>query len=533
MRKIIGIFICMLLIAAAVLPIVNSEDKNIKNTMIEDNCECINSNYPVGGYFNYPGTNIQIEPISPDLTSQITILDNPEYFSWLDFEGEDWTTSAKSQSYPRPCGSCWAFAALACLESVINIQEGIADLDPDLSEQYILSCLPGSGSCDGGSSSKAFRYILSNDSFGNNCNGIIPESCFPYQADDTIPCETKYDDWDEFLVPIVSYLGIPGGSDESSIENIQSAIMEHGPVVATMMVTENFSMWGWTHHNPEDYYPFEETSSTNHAVIIVGWKDDPSIDNGGYWIIKNSFGENFGYNGFFNIEYDSNAILVWGVYYVEYDSENYDWHPVPKTNGPFYGYYYGLVDDPIQFQGDATGEHPPFTYHWDFGDDATSEEQNPSHTYTAPGEYTVTLTVTDDNDDSFFDISTAFIQETNQPPNKPIIDGPTEINKDDYFWCNVTFDDPDNSDVEMYYDAFDLETGWVGPYPPGGQIEHIHWNYSEEGDYTFKAKARDPYGAESDWAEIVITVSKAKIINEFNPWLSRLIERFPILKLLL
>jgi len=36
---------------------------------------------------------------------------------------------------------------------------------------------------------------------------------------------------------------------------------------------------------------------------------------------------------------------------------------------------------------------------WDFGDLNTSTEQNPIHTYSAPGTYNVTLTVTDDNAD--------------------------------------------------------------------------------------------------------------------------------------
>jgi hypothetical protein len=300
-----------------------------------------------------------------------------------------------------------------------------------------------------------------------------------------------------------------------------------------MDVTLNFSMWGWTHHDIDDYCPYEERYGTNHIIIIVGWKDDPSIGKGGYWICKNSWGENFGYNGFFNIEYESNAIGLMGGW-VDYDPESYDWHPIPKKNGPYYGNYYGLINEPVEFHGDASGEHPPFTYHWDFGDDTTSNEQNPTHTYTASGEYPVTLTVTDDNDNSFFDKSAVFIQETNQPPNTPVIEGPTQINKDEYFWINVTFGDPDNSDIEACYEGFGLDTGWVGPYPiGGGQADYLRWNLTEEGEYTYKAKARDPYGAESEWAEIVFTVSKRKSLNDFNPWISRLIQRFPILELLI
>ncbi|MHB0857143.1 MAG: DUF7507 domain-containing protein [Anaerolineae bacterium] len=49
----------------------------------------------------------------------------------------------------------------------------------------------------------------------------------------------------------------------------------------------------------------------------------------------------------------------------------------------------------IAFTGSATGGESPYRYAWSFGDTSTSTLQNPTHTYTAPGAYTVTLTVTD------------------------------------------------------------------------------------------------------------------------------------------
>jgi PKD repeat protein len=52
---------------------------------------------------------------------------------------------------------------------------------------------------------------------------------------------------------------------------------------------------------------------------------------------------------------------------------------------------------PLKVQFTASVEEEtggPFTYHWDFGDGASSTEQNPSHTYAKVGEYTATLTVT-------------------------------------------------------------------------------------------------------------------------------------------
>jgi PKD repeat protein len=56
----------------------------------------------------------------------------------------------------------------------------------------------------------------------------------------------------------------------------------------------------------------------------------------------------------------------------------------------------GSVPLPVNFTGSATGGTPPYTFDWDFGDGSQHDTtQNPSRTYTAVGNYQVTLTVTD------------------------------------------------------------------------------------------------------------------------------------------
>ncbi len=534
MKKIIGIFVCTLLIGVSIIPLVSSTDKNIESN--NDNCKCNSDKFLING-FSIMSEPIIAYQINEDVTIQI-MDDLPEYFNWKDYEGQDWTTPAKHQGN---CGSCWDFAALGSLESVINIREGIADLDPDLSEQYVLSCLPkaantvGKG-CLGGDPRRAFKCILKDDSTGNYCNGIIPEACMPYQASDEVPCEEKCIDWEKYLVPISDY-GYKWWLNHTTytLDQIKTRIIQGGPVAAGINVTENFSYWGYTNHNPIDYYPDTNeknwSSRINHLIVIVGWNDDETIGNGGYWICKNSWGPTFGYDGFFNIEYGA-LFTGWYTAWVEYDPEDYNWPPIPKTNGP----YYGLTNEKVHFTGNAEGENPPFTWYWDFGDGYTSTEQNPSHNYTSSGEYPVTLTVTDENGDYFTEETYTWIQDTNQPPSIPIIEGPSKIKKEEYCWYNLTFNDPDETHVYLYVHAFGLESGiWWGPYPDEYGIQNLYFYWTEEGDYTVKAKTKDPYGAESNWAILNVTVEKTKAIQNFitSLFFEKLIYRFPFFEKIL
>ncbi len=60
----------------------------------------------------------------------------------------------------------------------------------------------------------------------------------------------------------------------------------------------------------------------------------------------------------------------------------------------------GSVGETIQFNAtiDTTTGQPPYTYHWDFDDQSTSEELNPTHVYTKAGKYNYSFTVTDNAD---------------------------------------------------------------------------------------------------------------------------------------
>jgi len=170
------------------------------------------------------------------------------------------------------------------------------------------------------------------------------------------------------------------------------------------------------------------------------------------------------------------------------------------ANGP----YYGLIDEPVQFEGQAIGGYSPYTWHWDFGDTHTSEGQNPLHTYTSPGNYTVTLTVTDNTSNTSSDTTWAWIQMSNTPPNKPTISGETHGDAGTSYEYTFTAVDPDESIIWYYIDWGDnTNTGWLGPYSSGQQLTLSH-SWSNKGTYNISAKAKDPYNAEGPWGYLEV-----------------------------
>ncbi len=81
------------------------------------------------------------------------------------------------------------------------------------------------------------------------------------------------------------------------------------------------------------------------------------------------------------------------------------------------GPYEGEAGDDIEFSGIAYLGVPPYAYEWDFGDDGTATGKNPVHSYEAAGNYTVTLTVTDDAGSTANDTTLVPITKGDTPPS--------------------------------------------------------------------------------------------------------------------
>lgn len=426
------------------------------------------------------------EPPSPKPVS----VSEVEEYDWRNCGTSDYLTPIKNQ---QGCGSCWAFAAIGVLESIIKIREGCSTFNPDLSEQYILSCLPLSGSCGGGWAYRALNYMMQDTAEGNFKNGALLESCFPYGADDDLSCSEKCENWEENLIPILNCgYWVPDGSINDR-DKIKAQILETGPVAASIHANEEFIRFGSTYHNSSDYFQYPgPVGGINHVVMIIGWKDNDTINNGGYWVCKNSWGKEWGYQGYFNIEYGSLNIdnqfsmITWA----DYDPISYNWEPIADIGGPYFGYSGKMMVLNASRSFDPDGDI--MNYSWDLGDGNITYGKEIKHIYSKDGVYTAVLVVKDPNGKQSMSYCKIIIQEKNNSPEIVTAYGRmiTKVNKS--YFIDISATDPEDNNVyfRISWDADRISE--IGPIKSEDRIslKHIWKSY---GFKTIKITSYDDY----------------------------------------
>jgi hypothetical protein len=199
----------------------------------------------------------------------------PSKWDWRDVNGVNYLNPVRNQGI---CGSCWAFSAIGTVEGVYNVEKDCPACNKDLSEQQLVSnsgeCCYFCGDCGGGWPHLALRYIKS--------KGVSDESCFPYKASNA-PCDLC-SDWQSRVTKITQY-----GAISPNMEEIKRAVICKGPLSVASM--------NWM-----------------HAIVLIGYDDERGV-----WIIRNSWGSNWGDRGYGYIPYAGHPYsdLVNYVYYVE------------------------------------------------------------------------------------------------------------------------------------------------------------------------------------------------------------------------
>lgn len=242
---------------------------------------------------------------NPTSTSDPPSPQLPLAFDWRNMNG---VTPIKNQS---DCGSCWAFSTVGLLESKIRIQDGVIE---DLSEQYLVSCNTDGWGCNGGWWGHDYHEQKSNPC--DPTPGAVLETEFPYTAAGDpccvgrCPCSHPY--------KIVSWHCIEADATQPSCytgrvpptTDLKQAIYDHGPISVALCARSAFVYYtamcdGDGVLEPNEVFETDEvcinTINVSHAVVLVGWNDN--VGTNGAWILRNSWGTNWGENGYMYIGY--------------------------------------------------------------------------------------------------------------------------------------------------------------------------------------------------------------------------------------
>jgi hypothetical protein len=247
-----------------------------------------------------------IQPLSIEPESQV-IYELPASFDWRNNNG-DWVTAVKTQG---ECGACTAFATLAAFETLVMLDAGNPAPEVDLSEQYLVSCGPAGtrdgyayGGCIGNYSDYIADFLMG--------AGVPDETCFPYAAGQDTgtepPCAGACADAATRMKKIASwsYIAPQAGFYLPRPEQIK-AVLVNKPVPCGMFIYDDFK-----HYAGGIYEPVSgQESIGGHLACIVGYDDSQNC-----WIVKNSWGEGWGEDGFFRIGYDQtsgNSLTMFGL----------------------------------------------------------------------------------------------------------------------------------------------------------------------------------------------------------------------------
>ena len=256
-----------------------------------------------------------------------------------DIDHRKWDSAARSQG---GCGSCWAFAAIGAIENQYHNLMGKMTL---FSEQHLVDCDNMDGGCNGGWPTNTFNWI--------KANGIIKLNNLKYQGS-AGSCDSSLKPYEYNIVK-----GAKAFSKDSpfAFNNNWDALLAQGPLVVAM----DASFQGFGAYRPESFEALAPITcgNINHAVVAVGKVTENGTE---YLLVRNSWGEDWGYKGYFKITRSTNcSITEYGwlpeVYNGKVPSSNPEPIPEPKSDDcvELFGWS-GFNSAPIQIACDSVTE---------------------------------------------------------------------------------------------------------------------------------------------------------------------------------
>ena len=229
--------------------------------------------------------------------------------SRYDLREENLVTPVKNQGY---MGACWTFGTTAALESaLLKAMNYTADFSENNMQDSMLyySRFGSTDIFEGGSIRNSLGYLLS-------WLGAFPNDYDAYdemgKISPLIMTEEDIHVQDVIVIP-----NVPGNNE--TMNNVKKAILQYGGLVGAL-----FSKATADDGNLSEYYNANTSAQyvpihleTNHVVCVVGWDDSYSAGNfiitppgDGAWIVKNSWGTDWGDKGYFYVSYYDQSLCA-------------------------------------------------------------------------------------------------------------------------------------------------------------------------------------------------------------------------------
>ena len=276
----------------------------------ETDCNSPESSGRKTGYRPHP---LDLSHLTKKLDSSPSLMSlESVYPSFFDLRTEGRITPVKDQG---SASSCWAFASYASLESEL-MPEQMWDFSENNMKNLLSSdYLDGFNRehDEGGNQFMAMAYltrwdgpIMESDDIYSPTSGVSPTN---------LPVHKH----------VQNVIIIPARSDPLDNGDIKWALQTFGAVYSIMHIDTNY-------FNPStNSYYYSGSREPNHAVTLVGWDDSysrtlfsPVPQGDGAFIVKNSWGQDWGDGGYFYISYYDTQIAAENAVFSAEEIENYD-----------------------------------------------------------------------------------------------------------------------------------------------------------------------------------------------------------------